>query len=299
MKTILITGASGTIGKNLIELLLQNNYTIHALSRKKIIHPSIKYFVWDVDTQIIEDGAFAGVTNIVHLAGEGIVDKRWTQKRKQQIIDSRVKSTELLFNYTTKNGIKLDSFICASAVGFYGADASDSEITETSPAGNDFLAYCCKQWENAAALFESICRVVKLRLAVVLAKDVGALQKLKTPAKLGLSAALGNGKQPFAWVHINDVCNVFINALQSTQMKGTYNLVAPDLQSNKSFTAALAKALNKPYFLPNVPSFIMQIALGEMSVCLLKGQKVVPQKLLAEGYSFKYNNLDKALANLV
>jgi len=297
-KTVLITGATGTIGKLLIPLLYKNGYTIHVLSRRNIEIQNAKVFLWDVNEMKADSAAFQNINYIIHLAGEGIADKRWTEVRKQQIIDSRVNSVKLLNKCVTDNKLKLEKFVSASAVGYYGADASDKFYNEDDVAGNDFLADCCKKWEAASDTFLNNCPVVKIRLGVVLDRNSGAFPKLILPIKYGVASALGSGNQPLPWIHVNDVCNVFLSALVNDEMIGIYNAVSTDYQTNKSFTSIAAKVIQRPYFLPNVPAFILRIAFGELSDTFLKGQKVYPQRLINKQFSFEFETLESAIKDL-
>ena len=297
-KTILITGATGTVGAKLVAALHLKGYKINILSRNKTEIKGAKVFLWDVNKMQAESEAFQNVDYIVHLAGEGIADKKWTDERKKQIIDSRVNSAKLLHQSAIQNKVKLKKFISASAVGFYGADASQKTNTENDLAGKDFLAQCCIKWEDAADSFSNLCDVVKIRLGVVLDRKKGAFPKLTMPIKYGIGAALGSGKQPLPWIHVDDVCNVFIKAIEDEKMIGVYNAVSPDMQTNKTFTTLAAKIMNKLYFMPNIPAFVMRLIFGELSDTFLKGQKVYPQKLIAEKFEFKFETLESAIKDL-
>lgn len=297
-KTILISGASGTVGRSLIPYLHDKGYKIHALSRKNVEIKHAKVFIWDVEKKFVDIKCLEQVSIIIHLAGEGIADKNWSDERKKQIIDSRVNGAELLLQIVKQNNIKLEKFISASAVGYFGADADDKIYTEEDKPATDFLGECCIKWEAAADNFKEICEVIKIRLGIVLDKNTGALPKLMLPIKFGFASALGAGTQSMAWIHIDDVVEIFYNALTNAEMSGAYIASSPQHQTNKSFTSVVAKAITRPYFLPNVPGFLLKMVFGEMSIVLLKGQHVYPKKLLDQGYTFKYEALEDAVINL-
>jgi uncharacterized protein (TIGR01777 family) len=296
IKTILISGATGTIGKKLCLHLASKGYEIHALSRQKLQSKIIKYFVWDPSKKTIDKEALEGVDAIIHLAGEGIVDKRWTDERKQQLIASRVESAELLLHICRENHVNLKKFVSASGVGFYGTH-SNYIFSENDGAGNDFLSKCCLEWERAAHDFETITDVAILRLGVVLDKNGGALPKLAMPVKYFVGSALADGKQAMPWVSIDDVCNAFEFALLPS-INGIYNVVAENHCTNESFVRTLGKVLRRPIIFPKVPAFVLQLMLGESSIAITKGQFVSNQKIKAAGFHFKHSKLSSTLEDL-
>ncbi len=297
-KTVLISGATGTIGRSLIRTLHSKGFKVHALSRKISKIKNAKVFLWDIEKSYIDTACFENVGYILHLAGEGIADKNWSAERKKQIIDSRVKGAELLYQATKQNKIKLEKFITASAVGYFGADADDKIYNEDDKPANDFLGECCVKWELAADLFNDICPVVKVRLAVVLDKKTGAFPKLILPIKFGIASALGSGKQSMAWIHVKDAVQIFYNSIVDPSIVGIYIAASPQHQSNESFTKIVAKVMKRPFFLPNVPSLILKTFFGEMSDVLLHGQNVYPKRLIAHGYKFEFEDLEKAIIDL-
>jgi uncharacterized protein (TIGR01777 family) len=235
-----------------------------------------------------------------HLAGENIGDKRWTAKRKQQIIDSRVKTCDLLFEKCKEQNKDLRAFISASAVGYYGLCTSNHILMETDPPANDFLGDTCHKWEQSANRFkEAGIRTVTIRTAVVLTRHGGALSKMLHLAKMGLGSAIGDGKQDLPWIHIDDLCAIYIKAIENDQMNGSYNAVAPDHKTNKEFNKIIAQVLNKPFWLPNVPAFIMKCIYGDLSDMLLKGSRVSSEKIIKTGFEFRFPELKKALADLI
>ncbi len=299
MSKILITGASGLLGSELSSLLQKNNYEVAQLSRRKS-NGNIKTFLWDLRKNYIEQGALENVDHIIHLAGAGIADKRWSDKRKQEIIDSRVKSAELLFNEIEKLEIKPKSFISASAVGYYGAITTDKIFTEEDQPGSDFVANVCQKWEESTRQFSELgIRTVQLRFGVVLSPKGGALKKMLLPTKLGLGSALGSGRQYFPWIHISDAISAIEKCISDDNMKGAYNLVSPSMDNYNDFAKTLAEVLKKPYFMPNVPSFALKLVFGEMANIILEGSRVSSKKLSDSGFTFRYPNLKNALSNLL
>ncbi len=298
MQKVLITGGTGLIGKKLTALLLNKGYEVSLLSRKANESKTVKTFTWDVEKNIIDPNSLKNVDIIIHLAGEGIADKRWTSERKKSIINSRVNSTQLLFDSLSKIKHQVHSFISASAIGYYG-DRNDELLTEESQVGKGFLAESCLQWENTVDKINELnIRVVKLRTGIVLSKDGGALAKMAVPFKFGFGTALGSGKQWMSWIHEEDLCNMYLHAIEHSQLKGSYNAVSPNPVNNKTFSKVLAKVLNRPFFLPNVPAFILKIILGEMSTVVLNSNKVSANKILKEGFHFKYENLEEGLKKI-
>lgn len=298
MATILVTGGTGLIGKHLCNLLLKKGHKVSILSRSITNNQNV--FQWDIKNNYIDDDAIKSCDYIIHLAGAGIADKRWTSERKKIIIDSRVLSTNLLFNKVKELNPRLKGFIAASGIGFYGAITSENIFEENSSAGNDFLSTVCKQWEEASLQFTSLnIRTVIFRTGVVFSKEGGALEKIIKPIKLGVGAALGTGKQYMPWIVMEDLCNMYASAIENTELNGIYNAVAPEHITNKELTKSIAKTLKKPLFLPNVPEFILKIILGELAVILLKGSKVSSEKIKNTGFKFKYPSLEKYSSEII
>lgn len=298
-KNILITGASGLVGSRLTALLKQKSYQVSHLSRSKSESP-IPTFTWDVSKQKIESGAMDQANAIIHLAGAGIADKRWTAERKKEILDSRVKSTELLYETLKKDKHQVKTFVSASAIGIYGFAGSETVFDEDSEPAGDFLADVVKQWEAAVDKIETLgIRVVKIRIGILLSEQGGALKEMMQPIKWGVGSPLGSGKQFLSWIHIDDVCQIFMKAIEDEQMNGAYNAVGPHPATNKELTSAIAKVLQKPLWLPNVPSFVLKIILGEMADLVLKGSQVSSDKIQEGGYEFLFPELSQALENLL
>ncbi len=299
MEKVLITGASGLLGKTIADKIRNQGFQVLTLSRSK--KEDKNAFVWNVEKGEIDEEALKKADYIIHLAGEGIADKKWTDKRKKQIIESRTKSTQLLLKAIQNSGANIKAFIAASAVGYYGAITDEHIFTENDLPTNDFLSHSCKAWEDSVdEISNTGIRTVKYRIGVVLSKDGGALPKMAAPFKCYMGSALGSGKQYIPWIHINDVANAFVFAIKNEQLKGVYNLVAPDGGiSNKEFSKTLAKVLLKPMFLLPVPEFALKLALGEMADIVLKGSRVSSKKLSDTGFMFENSDLEMALKSLI
>jgi len=291
MAKIIITGGTGLVGKKLSKLLMDKNHDVVILSR----NPKNKNeFKWDISSYYIDEKALLNADYVIHLAGAGIADKRWTKERKQLIIDSRVKSANLLFNKINELNIDLKGLISASGIGYYGAVTSDTIFKETDKPGDDFLAEVCKKWENAAHQFSSKeIPVTILRTGIVLSDKGGALDKMKTP----IISPLGYGKQFLPWIHIDDLCEIYIKAIEDNLI-GIFNAVAPEHQTSKTFSKELAKSIKKPYLPIGVPSFLLKLLFGKMAIILLEGSKISAKKIEKNGYSFRFKTLKKALNNL-
>ncbi|WP_369049009.1 TIGR01777 family oxidoreductase [Tenacibaculum sp. UWU-22] len=297
-EVVLITGANGTVAKS-VSKILQNNFEIRYLTRKS---KRENEFEWDVENKFIDSNAFTNVKHIIHLAGAGIADKKWSKKRRKTILSSRVDSSKLILNTLTQQHLKINSFISASAIGYYGTQTSTTIYSEDMNKGNDFLGDVCFKWENVAKEFQKqgVCeRTVILRLGIVLSKEGGALKKMMTPIKYYVGAALGSGKQYMPWIHITDLSYMIKYALENSSLKGVYNAVSPEYITNQKFTATLAKEMKKPMFFLNIPSFILYLIFGERATLLLKGSRVSSKKIIREGFKFKYNDLKSALQNLL
>jgi len=291
----LITGGSGLIGRRLSFLLKSRGYEVRILSRSNNPKNSYKTFVWNISEKTINDSAFEDLNHIIHLAGAGIADKRWSEKRKKEIIASRVASTNLLYNTVKRLKTPLDSFISASATGYYGAITSETIFEEKDKPAKDFLGKVCSLWEDSIFQFNEIkIRTVALRTGIVLSKDGGALKKMKTP----IITSLGNGKQYMPWIHIDDLCELYIKAIEDQEFKGAFNAVSSEHISNLSFSKKVSKIFNHPFLAVGTPSFILQIVFGEMSTIILNGSRISANKIKQAGFKFKFENLEKALKNL-
>lgn len=294
-KNILISGATGLVGQHLIPLLQRQGHHIRALVRKETTISGVQTYVWDVEQQYAPLEAFENIDTIIHLAGAGIADRRWTNARKKQLIDSRVASAQLLYKCAQQCKAPLKTFITASAVGYYG-DRGEEFLTEDSNAGKDFLAKCCLEWEKAAKIGISLgVRVVQIRLGLILSKAGGVLQTLEKPIHYYVGAPLGNGKQWMPWIHLTDVIRIFIKAVTDERMFGPYNACAPSPVNNKIFTQTLAKKLNRPCWPFQVPAFILKLILGERSILPLMSSNIIQDKLPTIGFTYQYVKLENAL----
>ncbi len=299
MTKVLITGGTGLVGRHLSKQLLERGYEVAILSRTQNFNNEIKSYTWDLDNNTIDEEALNNVDYIIHLAGANIGSKRWTSKRRQQILDSRIMPAKLLLKYIQKKDIKPKAFITASAVGYYGAVTANRIYIESDPPAEDFLGQTCRKWEQVADRFTDIgLRVVKVRTGVVLAKHGGAYSKIIKPIKMGLGSAIGNGKQYFPWIDIDDLCGIYIKAIEDTQMHGPYNAVAPEHITNRAFNHKVARYLNKPYWFPAIPALAMKLIFGKMSVVILNGSRVSADKIIAAGYEFLYPKLESSLKQL-
>ncbi len=300
-KNVLITGGTGFIGKYLTSLLIKNGFSVSILSRNFYQNTTdIFYFKWDIANRFIEDDAVLKADYIIHLAGEGIADERWTAKRKEAIVQSREKSIQLIYDVLKKNNKKLEAFVSASGVGIYGAINGVEICTETTPALNDFLGTTCQKWEAAADTIMSLgIRTVKIRTGLVLGKEEGFLKKLSPIFKMKLGSALGSGKQYMPWVHIDDLCAIYLEAINNIEMKGAYNAAINDNTNNEIFSKTLCKVYGYSLWLPNVPAFLIKIALGEMAQILLTGRRVSSDKIEKLGFQFRFKNLQNALSDCI
>jgi len=305
MKTVLITGGTGLVGSRLTELLLARNYNVIVLSRskKETSTPNLSYAIWNVEEQIIDVSVFAKTDYIMHLAGAGVADKRWSVSRKKEILDSRTQSCALLVKALQQNSNKVKAVISSSAIGWYGPDPSlhSNGFEETDAPYSDYLGNTCKLWEESIEpITQQNIRLVKLRTGIVLSTKGGALKEFLNPIKMGITAILGNGKQIISWIHIDDLCNQFIYAIEHENMQGSYNAVAPNPVNNRRLTLSIAKKVKGKFYIPiYVPSFMLKIILGEMSIEVLKSTTVSSKKIEIAGFNFKYKTIDAALSNLL
>jgi uncharacterized protein (TIGR01777 family) len=300
MKKILITGGSGMIGFALTSLLIKKGFQVVHLSRSKTGKELVETYIWNLEQKYLDPEALHDVEIIVHLAGAGIADKPWTESRKKIILSSRTDSAELLLHALQEQSHSVKTLVSASAIGIFGSDRGEELLNEESSAGNDFLAHVTKEWEAAAYAFKNqVKRVVTVRIGLVLDPSGGLLDKMLVPTRFGAGAPLGSGKQWMSWVHRDDLINFFVECIENQNLNGAYNAVAPNPVRNKEFTRKLAKVMNKPAFLPAVPSFALKLALGEMAQMIVGGLKVSSKKVEDQGFTFKFPHLEEALANLL
>lgn len=299
MKTVLIAGGSGLVGQRLSELLDKKNYQVILLSRRKNLNARFPTYQWNLDEGTIDSEAIEQANYIINLAGAGIADKRWSSKRKKEIIDSRVKSNELIAN-KIKGSKHLKAFLGAAAIGYYG-NRGDQLMKESDvPGKSGFLAESCIAWEKS---FEKIkmttVRTVIIRIGVVLSTKGGALEKMLLPAKFGLGSYFGNGSQYFSWIHIDDICQMFIDGIEKENMNGVFNGVAPNPVTNKEITQSINKVSSRFGVLLPVPEFALRLAMGEMADVVLHSTRVSAEKMLKQGFSFQFPDLEPALNDLL
>ena len=296
-QVVLITGANGMVASYLAKQL-EGNYSVRFLTRKV---SQDNQYLWDLNTKYIDVEALKGVNHIIHLAGTPTSGKRWSRKRKQAILHSRVDSAQLILDTLKKHSLTVDSFISASAIGYYGTVTTQNIFTEESSKGNDFLSDVCGKWEDVAHLFKSngvANRVSVVRMGIVLDKNYGAFKRIVQPIKLRIGASLGKGNQYMPWIHIHDLGGVY-KFIIDNNISGTFNGVAPEHVTYTQLTKSVGRFLNRRIILPNIPEFLIKFLFGKMSVILLKGSRVSSDKIVQEGYCFNYQTLDQALNNLL
>lgn len=296
MSKVVITGASGLIGTRLTEMLVEKGYEVAHLGRTKK-SGKVPTYVWDIEKSVIDDEVFNNTDAVIHLAGAGVADKRWNPKRKLEILESRTKSTALLAHYLSKNQ-QVKTVVAASAIGYYGFGLTDHEFSEVSNPGTDFLAQVVRAWEGEVDKIKSA-RVVKLRIGIVLSEKGGALKEMMKPVAWGVGSPLASGNQFLSWIHIDDLCRMFIKALEDGSMQGAYNATGPYAVTNRALTEAIAKTLHKPLVLPPVPGFLLKIIVGEMADLVINGSIVSSAKIQKAGFTFKFPTLETALDDLL
>lgn len=305
MQTVLITGGTGLIGTELAKQLSAKGYQVVILTRsprKKENNSSIRYAAWDIKKQEVDIPAFQSADFIIHLAGAGVVDKRWTESYKKEIVESRTLSSKLIIDTLRNHSNKVKAIISASATGWYGPDSPNSKaFVETDNAYTDFLGQTCLFWEQSIEPAQSLSvRVCKLRTGIVLANEGGALAEFKKPLKFGIAAILSSGKQMVSWIHRDDLCRMYIHAMENEKMSGSYNAVAPLPVTNKDLTLTLAKAMRGNFFIAmHVPSFVLKLMLGESSIEVLKSTTVSCEKIKATGFHFLYPSIAAAIKAFV
>ena len=295
-RKVLITGGTGLIGSRLAEMLIDAGYDVALLSRQSNTG-RYRSFRWDPSQGTIDEAAISYADYVINLAGASVSEGKWTAERKHDIMDSRLGGTELLFRELAKGKHHVQAFLSASAIGIYG-DSSDRLVDEeTAPApAEDFLADVSYQWELVGLKVQDLgVRTVVMRLGIVLSPEGGALPQLARPVKLGAGVVLGSGKQYMSWIHLDDVCRLFIQALEETHWQGIYNAVAPSPVTNQEFTETLAAVMHRPLVLPKVPAFGLKLMMGEMSEIVLYSQRVSAEKVLRQGFEFEYSQLRPAL----
>ena len=279
------------VGQLLKEKLSNKGFLVRILTRTP---KKENEFKWNISSNYIDENVFQNLDYIIHLAGAGIADKRWTTKRKQDIIDSRTKSTQLLLNKIKDLKVPLHGFISASAVGYYGAITSAHIFTETDQPANDFLGNVCRAWEESVLAYNTInIPTTIFRIGIVLSKKGGALEKMKTP----IITPIASGKQYLPWIHIEDLTNLFIFSIENN-LTGIFNAVAPEVQTSFSFSKLLAKKTKKLFLPIGVPNFILNLIFGKMAIILTTGSRISSEKIKKTGFQFRFKTLENSLNNL-
>lgn len=294
---VLISGGSGFIGSRLTTQLQAEGHEVAWLTRSEKKH--IKSFVWDIKAMDLDSQAMEWADAIVHLAGASVAGKRWTSSYKKEIYDSRINSSKLIIESIKKSNRPPTVLVSASAIGYYGGfEQHDGFFTEEDQPANDFLAKVTEDWENEVFALENQIRTVALRIGIVLSDKGGALEQMITPIKFGVGAPLASGKQVMSWVHVDDLVDLFKFSIENP-ISGKFNAVAPHPVTNKEMTKTIAKQLNKPLILPNVPAFVLKILLGEFASFVVKGSRVSSKKIESSGFNFSFPILSKALKDLI
>lgn len=295
---ILITGGTGLIGTALSKELLAAGHQLAYLSRNPTENAlGVPEYAWDLKKGTVDLAAFEDCEAIINLAGAPL-DQKWTPEYKSTILRSRVDGTRLLHQTVAQHKLPIKSLISASAVGYYPDDL-EQRFREGDPPGQDFLSTVCQKWEQEAMHFEQLgIRTVRLRIGLVLSAEGGALPRMAQPARFGLGAALGSGQQWMSWIHIHDLVRIFQLALEEEDISGALNGVGPGPLRNQTFTAKLSKALSRPKFLPPVPKFVLRLIFGEMAQILLASNRVESNVLAQKSFTYQYQTLEQALADL-
>ncbi|PWT96930.1 MAG: TIGR01777 family protein [Bacteroidetes bacterium] len=314
MQRILITGGTGMIGKRLTSLLLDKGYEVIILTRdaskyrqkeNEISHERLSYYEWDPSEKTVEPAAIRNANVIINLAGAGIADKRWTKKRKRIIVSSRVNAGETIVKALQEIPNTINTVINASAIGWYGDDSvrksNAPAFVETDPNASQYLGITCKAWEDSIEPVKSLgIRLLKFRTGIVLSEEGGALKEFKRPIRFGIAPILGRGDQIISWIHIDDLCRMFLFAIEQIGLSGVYNAVAPTPVSNKNFMISLATKMKSKFFIPfHVPAFLLKLFLGEVSIEVLKSTTVSSEKIKNAGFQFIYPSVESAFEELI
>ncbi len=298
MKTILLTGGSGMIGRRLSEMLMEKGYSVIWLSRERHVNAKIPRYWWDYPKNEIDRDALEQADVIIHLAGSNLGEGAWTRRKKQEIVESRVQTAKLLLETIKLMSKRPEAFISASAVGFYGMHTSDKIYTEKDqPARNDFLSRTCKKWETAAFGFQEELgvRTVVIRTAFVIAKESEGFKKMLLPTRFGVGAPFGTGRQQMPWIHLEDLCRIYLKAVEDSTIHGVFNAASPEFITNAEFMKTLAKETKRPFFFPRIPAFLLRLFMGEAAGMILEGSRISSQKIIDTGYQFLYPTTGKAI----
>lgn len=300
MKTILITGATGLIGKEIVQICHEQKIKVHYLTTSKDKISTLENyrgFYWNPDAKEIDASCFEGVTSIINLVG-ATISKRWTSSYKKEIITSRTETAQLLLDTIKAHNFPVKQIVSAGAIGIYPDSLTKYYDEDETEISNSFLGQVVEQWEAAVDKFASAeIKVAKIRIGLVLSKNGGALPEMAKPIKLGAGAPFGSGDQWQSWIHVKDLARLFVFAV-TNNLDGIYNGVAPNPTSNTDITKAVAKVLDKPLILPNIPKFAMKLVLGEMHILLFESQRVCGSKIEETGFNFEYHHLEPALLEI-
>ena len=304
MPSVIITGGTGLVGTALSRLLTLQGFSVIILSRDPARHKSqsssVRYAAWNIRDQTINEEAISEAKYIIHLAGAGVADKRWTDKRKKEIQESRIKSSELLIKALAQISNKVEAVVSASAIGWY-AESAVVQRVETDPPDPGFLGETCRLWEQHIQPVTAMGkRLVILRSGIALSNDGGAFPEFKRPVRFGIASILGNGRQIISWIHLDDLCRLYLEAMINPQWSGIYNAVAPQPVTNKAFMIELGNRMKKTFYISlPVPGFVLRLLLGEKSTEILKSSNVSCEKIKKQGFQFIYPTLDAAFRDLL
>lgn len=293
MKKILIAGGTGLVGKELSKTLTEHGHVVSVLSR----NPKGKeQFFWNPSERKMDESCLSDIEILINLSGAGIADQRWTEARKKELHESRIGANTFLAKHIDKMP-KLEQFITSSGINAYGFENAEKVYSESDPFGTDFVSQLVKEWEESADLFGGSCKVTKIRTAIVLDANGGALSKMLTPIKLGIGSPLGSGDQYMCWIHSEDLARLFAHVIEH-KLEGAYNAIG-GYCTNKEFMKTISTELNKPFWFPSVPPFALKMLFGEMAILLLKGMKASNEKIISTGFMFNYSNLHDVLKNVL
>ena len=297
MEHVLITGGSGTIGRTLTDLLQKHGYEVAWMSRKAGMEP-VQRFVWDIDEGGIDEEALRWADHVIHLAGAGIADKPWTAQRKQELYDSRVKSANLLVSKMNESHAQIKTFLSIAGIGYYGSGGDQWQHEEDPPASG-FVADLCVDWEQAVKPVEALgVRLVTFRVPMVLTKNGGLLERFKFPLKLGIAPYFGNGRNFYSWIHIDDLCRIFLHGLGNTTVAGTYNAAAPHPERTKDFIKSVARGMKKWAVPFPVPAIALRVVMGDRGKLPFTSNRVSNEAISATGFEFQFTSVEAAISDL-